>query len=137
MPLVPKRLDVGDRSAVVNALGVALLIVASATPIGAGPVCTVIEAKPNPPGAPVIGDKCDTRVSPSSTFDIALSLMGYDSGLLTTPDSATRPGGADNVAAAEAGGAPTPPRSWLRNADVRYSQELAKALGVALTSPHL
>ena len=64
-------------------------------PVVAGPVCTlVMEAKVRPPVAPVIGDKCETRVSPSSTFDIALSLMGFDSGLLTTPDRSTWPNGA-------------------------------------------
>jgi beta-lactamase class D len=109
MPIVPKRLRLGERNVVVDWLGVALILVAGATPVAAGPVCTlVMEAKVNPPGAPVIGDKCETRVSPSSTFDIVLSLMGFDSGLLTGPDSAT----------------------WLRDSDVRYSQELAKALGV-------
>jgi len=81
--------------------------------------------------APVIGDKCETRVSPSSTFDIALSLMGFDSGLLTTPDSATWPDGTGSLGAVEDGQAPTTPRTWLRNTDVRYSQELTKALGLA------
>jgi beta-lactamase class D len=123
---------VGIGSVVDGALSVALLVVGSATPIGAGPVCTLlVEAKINPPGAPVIGDKCETRVSPSSTFDIALSLMGFDSGPLTTPDSSTWPNGPDNLATVEDGRTPTTPQAWLRNGDLRYSQELAKALGSA------
>ena len=132
MPLVPKRLGLGALGVVVEVFGVALSVVAPATPVVAGPVCTlVIEAKRNPPGAPVIGDKCRIRVSPASTFDIVLSLMGFDSGLLTTPDSATWPNGTDNPVTIEDGQAPTTPRTWLRKSDVRYSQELAKALGAA------
>ena len=79
----------GRTNVVVDRLSVALFVVAIATPVVAGPVCTLVM---EPRGsAPVIGDKCETRVSPSSTFDIALSLMGFDSGLLTAPDSATWP----------------------------------------------
>jgi beta-lactamase class D len=89
-----------------------------------------MEAKGRAPVAPVIGDKCETPVSPSSTFDIALSLMGFDSGLLTTPDSSTWPNGAGNLVTVEDGQAPPTPRTWLRNSDVRYSQELTKALGL-------
>jgi beta-lactamase class D len=130
MLIAPKTLGAG--SVVGHPLSVVLLVVSIATPGLAGPVCTlVMEAKVRPPVAPVIGDKCETRVSPSSTFDIALSLMGFDSGLLTTPDSSTWPNGADNLATVEDGQAPTTPRTWLRNSDGRYSQELAKALGSA------
>jgi beta-lactamase class D len=130
MLIAPTRLGAGR--VVVRPLSVALLVVLVATPVMAGPVCTlVLEATVRPPVAPVIGDKCETRVSPSSTFDIALSLMGFDSGLLTTPDSATWPNGAADLPTLEDGKAPTTPRTWLRNSDVRYSQGLATALGSA------
>ena len=127
MPNVPKTLGAG--SVVVGRLSVVLLVVSIAAPVVAGPVCTLVM---EPRGsAPVIGNKCETRVSPLSTFDIALSLMGFDSGLLTAPDSATWPNGTDNVVTVEDGRAPTTPRTWLRNSDVQYSQELTKALGLA------
>jgi beta-lactamase class D len=129
MPLVPKRRCVVAKRIGVDSLGAALTILALAKPVGAGQVCTmVMEPKGS---ARVIGNTCETRVSPSSTFDIALSLMGFDSGLLATPDSSTWPPGSDNLVAVEDGRAPTTPRTWLRHSDVRYSQELTKALGLA------
>ncbi len=129
MPVFPKNLGVRAGSVVVHPLSVVLLVVSIATPGLAGPVCTLVM---EPLGsAPVIGNKCETRVSPSSTFDIALSLMGFDPGLLTAPDSATWPNGTDNFVTVVDGRAPTTPRTWLRNSDVWYSQELTKALGSA------
>ena len=40
--IVPKRLSLGARSVVVDSLGVALIVAAIATPVAAGPVCTLV-----------------------------------------------------------------------------------------------
>ncbi|MGE0501817.1 MAG: class D beta-lactamase [Rhizobiaceae bacterium] len=73
--------------------------------------------------------ECDTRVPPASTFKIPISLMGFDSGVLTdavTPVLAFKPGYPDWI---EAWRRDTDPSSWMRNSVVWYSQRVTEALG--------
>lgn len=78
---------------------------------------------------------CDTRVTPASSFKLALAVMGFDAGLLHDPHApvmAYAPGDPDW------GGADwtrdTDPSDWMRFSVVWYSQRLTRALGVpALT----
>lgn len=72
---------------------------------------------------------CDQRVTPASTFKIALSLMGYDSGYLTDEHLPALPfheGYADWVPSWKA---TTDPTTWIRNSVVWYSQQLTEWLG--------
>lgn len=73
---------------------------------------------------------CATRVTPASTFKIALAVMGYDAGFLV---DATQPvlhyqpgdpkwGGADWTR-------DTNPTDWMRYSVVWYSQRITQALG--------
>ena len=49
-------------------------------------ICTLVVSADT--GKPLIDEgDCGRRVSPASTFKIAISLMGFDSGVLETPDS--------------------------------------------------
>ena len=72
---------------------------------------------------------CDQQITPASTFKIALSLMGYDSGYLTSEHSPVLPfhqGYADWMASWKSD---TDPTSWISNSVVWYSQLLTVSLG--------
>jgi beta-lactamase class D len=72
---------------------------------------------------------CGRRVTPASTFKIAISLMGYDSGFLKdehTPQLPFREGyldWRDNWKEA------TDPAKWMRDSVVWYSQQVTQSLG--------
>ncbi len=73
---------------------------------------------------------CSTRVTPASTFKIAISLMGFDSGFLKDAHSPVLPyragypdwGGADWLQ-------PTDPTRWIRYSVIWFSQQVTKSLG--------
>ena len=72
---------------------------------------------------------CDRRVTPASTFKIAIGLMGYDSGYLIdehSPRLPFRKGDADWIPSWRQ---PTDPTSWIKNSVVWYSQRVTKHLG--------
>ncbi|MFL6709734.1 MAG: class D beta-lactamase [Massilia sp.] len=72
---------------------------------------------------------CSRRVTPASTFKIAISLMGYDAGFLKdehTPRLPFRDGYVDwrdNWKEA------TDPSKWMRDSVVWYSQQVTRSLG--------
>lgn len=75
--------------------------------------------------------QCDLRVTPASTFNIAVSLMGYDSGILRdahAPALPFRPGYADWNPAWRA---TTDPAGWLRHSVLWYAQQVTSRLGAA------
>ncbi|NHZ89483.1 class D beta-lactamase [Massilia sp. CCM 8733] len=75
--------------------------------------------------------QCDERVTPASTFNIAVSLMGYDSGFLRdehAPVLAFKEGYADWN---DSWRASTDPTSWMRNSTVWYAQQVSAHLGAA------
>ncbi|WP_432380786.1 class D beta-lactamase [Duganella sp. P38] len=75
--------------------------------------------------------QCDTRVTPASTFNIVVSLMGYDSGFLVdqhTPLLKYQPGYADWV---DNWRTDTDPTSWIINSNVWYAQKVTTHLGAA------
>ena len=73
--------------------------------------------------------QCAERITPASTFNIAVSLMGYDSGVLQdehTPRLPYKPGypaWGPNWKTA------TDPDSWLKNSVVWYAQQVTSTLG--------
>ena len=72
---------------------------------------------------------CSKRMSPASTFKIAIALMGYDSGFLADAHSPALPfrkGYPDWIASWKA---TTDPTSWIRNSVVWYSQQVTQSLG--------
>lgn len=82
-------------------------------------------------GKPLLeeGD-CDRRMSPASTFKIAISLMGFDSGILESPEKPLLPfkeGYIDNRP--EWRRAQTP-ASWMRDSVIWYSQQTNLRLGI-------
>ena len=96
----------------------------------AAEVCTALADAAT--GKPLLerGD-CRSRVTPASTFKIAISLMGYDAGLLKdahTPLLPYRPGYVDWQPAWKQD---TDPQKWMRDSVVWYSQQVTRALGAA------
>lgn len=73
---------------------------------------------------------CSRRVTPASTFKIAISLMGYDSGFLKdehTPRLPYRDGYVDWGGAAWR--QPTDPARWIKYSVVWFSQQVTQSLG--------
>ncbi len=90
--------------------------------------CTVISDAAG--GAPLVqSGQCDERVTPASTFNIAISLMGYDSGILIDEHAPVLPfkdGYPDWIAAWRQS---TDPTSWISNSVLWYAQQIAARLG--------
>ena len=72
---------------------------------------------------------CDQRVTPASTFKIAISLMGYDSGFLKDEHSPAVPFHEGYPAWNPAWRATTDPTSWIKNSVVWFSQQITQSLG--------
>jgi bla regulator protein BlaR1 len=74
---------------------------------------------------------CDERVTPASTFNIPVALMGFDSGILQSehaPVLQFKVGYPDYIASWRAD---TDPGSWLQNSVVWYAQQVTAGLGAA------
>ena len=79
---------------------------------------------------------CETRVTQASTFKVALAVMGYDAGIITSAHAPKLPfkeGYPDWMG--EAWRQDTDPTMWMVNSTVWYSQRLTEMLGAeTLTS---
>lgn len=73
--------------------------------------------------------ECTRKMSPCSTFKIALSLMGYDAGILENLTAPLWPYEESYGAAREELKQAHNPRMWIDNSCVWYSQVLAEKLG--------
>ncbi len=80
--------------------------------------------------APLVSEgQCDEKISPASTFKIAISLMGFDSGILTGPDAPEWPFNAGYLDWRPEWKQATTPQTWLRYSVVWYSQQITQRLG--------
>ncbi|MFL6674407.1 MAG: class D beta-lactamase [Massilia sp.] len=112
------------RDVVVGVLGTMVAI--SGT--NAHEVCTAIADAATGQVLVQRGD-CQRRVTPASTFKIAISLMGYDSGFLKDehiPKLPFREGYVDWRANWRE---PTDPAKWMKDSVVWYSQQVTRSLG--------
>jgi beta-lactamase class D len=106
-----------------------LIVELAAFPAQARTICTAIADAAT--GTVVLeqGD-CRDRVTPASTFKIALSLIGYDSGLLKDAQSPALP---FREGYSDWGGPEwkqtTDPTRWIQYSVVWYSQQLTQSLG--------
>jgi len=73
--------------------------------------------------------QCDARVTPASTFNIAVSLMGYDSGMLKDEATPRLPFRAGYPDWNESWRATTSPAEWIRNSTLWYAQQVTQDLG--------
>ncbi|UTH76309.1 class D beta-lactamase [Chromobacterium sp. IIBBL 290-4] len=110
-------------------LSAGAMLAVLAAPSQARVVCTAISDGESGRVLSQQGD-CATRVTPASTFKIALAAMGYDAGVLKSehePSWPYRPGyvdwGGDNWKQN------TDPTRWLKYSVVWYSQQIAQRLG--------
>lgn len=106
-----------------------LLLVAFWRPASAGMICTAVAELATGKIVHSEGD-CETRVTPASTFKIALAAIGYESGFLEgahAPVLSIRSGEPDW------GGAewrrPVDPAGWMKHSVVWYSQRITSVLG--------
>ncbi len=76
------------------------------------------------------GEGCDVRNSPASTFKVALSVMGYDSGILQDAHAPAWPYKQEYKAWRESWKQATDPTYWLKESVVWYSQQLTQKLGM-------
>ncbi len=72
---------------------------------------------------------CDTRITPASTFKIAISLMGYDAGFLKSEHAPLVPYRQGDPDWSDAWLSDTDPQKWIRDSVVWYSQRVTAALG--------
>jgi beta-lactamase class D len=115
----------------IGLIALALAAALSGAPAGAKPLCTIVADGETGAVLHERGD-CASRVTPASTFKIALAVMGYDSGILTntkTPLWPYRKG--DPAWGGAAWTRPVDPENWMRHSVVWYSQRIARALGAA------
>jgi beta-lactamase class D len=94
-------------------------------------ICTVVADAGT--GKVLVQDgDCASRVTPASTFKIAISLMGFDSGFLKDEHSPTLPyrdGYVDWAGAAWR--EPTDPARWIKYSVVWFSEQVTQSLGQA------
>lgn len=82
-------------------------------------------------GAALVRDgQCGARVTPVSTFNIAVSLMGYDSGILKDEQSPRLPFRAGYPDWNAQWRADTNPTEWIRNSTLWYAQQVTAQLGM-------
>jgi beta-lactamase class D len=74
---------------------------------------------------------CDERVTPASTFNIPVALMGFDSGFLQSPHVPLLPFKPGYPAYVPSWRADTDPGSWLQNSVLWYAQQVTANLGGA------
>ncbi|WP_413227089.1 OXA-1043 family class D beta-lactamase [Burkholderia cenocepacia] len=97
----------------------------------AHPVCTVVAGAATGKLLVQQGD-CTTRVTPASTFKVAIGLMGFDAGVLKDEHTPTLE---FHAGYPDWGGAPwrepTDPARWMRLSVFWYSEQVTQALGQA------
>lgn len=78
-----------------------------------------------------------TQASPCSTFKIALSLMGFDAGILKNEKDPLWPFPENYPAGIEKWKKPHDPRSWMEDSCVWYSKKLIEELGFQKFSAYM
>ena len=81
--------------------------------------------------------ECDKRYSPCSTFKIAISLMGFDAGILVDEQHPTWDFKSGYVDWLDRWKQPHNPKTWFDNSCVWYSQVITKTLGAKKFSNYL
>lgn len=107
-----------------------LALIVSADPACAKTICTVVADAESGVVLLERGD-CRTRVTPASTFKVALSVMAFDAGVLTDADNPALPYKKGYAAwGGDSWKQPTTPLRWMKYSVVWFSQQITTALGV-------
>jgi beta-lactamase class D len=107
-----------------------IAILFSMTATRAKTICTAVADAANHKVLLHEGD-CDHRVTPASTFKIAISLMGYDSGFLADEHHPMLPFREGYVDWIPEWRQTTDPTSWIKYSVVWFSQQVTQSLGEA------
>jgi beta-lactamase class D len=107
----------------------ALWLVAVSSVTQAAPMCTLLADAATNRLVKRVGQHCDQRFTPASTFKIPLSLMGYDSGFLTDEHLPAIPYREGSPALDPSWKTTVDPTSWIKNSVVWYSQQITSWLG--------
>lgn len=110
--------------------------VAMATGAEARVICTAV-ADANSGRLLVEQGDCTREVTPASTFKIAISLMGYDAGVLRTEHDPVLPFKPGYVDWRPSWRQPTDPARWMSDSVVWYSQQVTQALGAKRFSAYV
>jgi beta-lactamase class D len=122
-----------------NMLGAAVVVCLSAVtslPADARTLCTML-ADAHSGKVLLEQGECRDRVTPASTFKLALAVMGFDAGFLTSPHAPRldyRDGDPDW--GGEVWQQPTDPVRWLKYSVVWYSQRITHTLGAERLSAY-
>jgi beta-lactamase class D len=111
-------------------LVLATTVACASMSVSAHTVCTVVTDAASGEVLTQQGD-CSSRTTPASTFKIAISLMGFDSGFLKDAHAPTlqyRTGYPDW--GGEAWRQPTDPSRWIKYSVVWFSQQVTRSLGM-------
>ena len=117
-PLTESEAPMSKRAAICVVITSALFI----STVSAKPVCTAVADAATGRILTQEG-RCDQQVTPASTFKIAISLMGYDSGFLIDEHSPALPfrqGYPDWIPSWRT---TTDPTSWIKNSVARLVQD--------------
>lgn len=99
-------------------------------PATAHELCTIVADADTGESLAHSGPACAERVTPASTFKIAISLMGYDAGIL---QDESRPAWPYQPEYPDWGGdawrREITPQAWMRDSVFWYSQQVARELG--------
>lgn len=98
-------------------------------PAQAGLLCTIVADAADGKVLVKDGEGCGERVTPASTFKVALAAMGYDSGVLEDADNPVLPFKPGYPDWREVWKQPTGPAGWMRESVVWYSQRITEKLG--------
>jgi beta-lactamase class D len=108
-------------------LSILIILLSLNTKVFADTKCFIIKEKDH-----ILKEEgdCKERHSPCSTFKIAISLMGYDDGILIdelNPEWPSKRGYSDYVEGKKNSQNPT---SWIKNSSIWYSQIITTKLGL-------
>lgn len=111
-----------------RAFAMGLIVLLGAAPAQAAVICTLL-AEPQTGEIVLEEGDCTTRVTPASTFKLALAVMGFDDGILKSPTAPVysfEPGDPDWGVDWEKD---TNPTQWMKNSVLWYSQRLTRQMG--------
>ncbi|MDF2369303.1 MAG: class D beta-lactamase [Rhizobiaceae bacterium] len=91
-------------------------------------ICTIVVSVKTGNAIIEQGD-CDQKMSPASTFKVAISLMGFDAGILRSVDEPNWPFKKGYIDSRPQWRQATTPKSWMRDSVIWYSQQVTRKLG--------
>jgi beta-lactamase class D len=110
-------------------LAAGLALAGSGAATMAGTLCTLVVDSKSGVLLTEKGD-CETRVTPASTFKVALAAIGFEEGLLQGPHEPVRQYRKGEVDwAGRTWRGRVDPTSWMKHSVVWYSQRLTRQLG--------